>query len=249
MVKALVPVNDARKGRMQWLARGMASHATRIYAGSVGRNATVAVCGFPRSGTSWISAVLAAYYDLPVPRHYVVPQFRPHVMHGHDLRLGRLGRVFYMVRSPFDLYPSLFVKRFGVSDPTGSSRDQFAAFLKAELAYPHEAPCPWPDHVARACRQFGPPLVYTRDVHRMSDQLTSRIQRTDGSCDRERVLRLVSARPKGAGAPTTVTPQLARKFDWFTTDSRRLVEAQLDRLQELLPTGGMPKDWVEELKR
>lgn len=57
------------------------------------------------------------------------------------------------------------------------------------------------------------------------------------------------ARPKGARAPTTVTPQLARKFDWFTTDSRRLVEAQLDRLQELLPTGGMPKDWVEELKR
>ncbi|MDA7963549.1 hypothetical protein [Ruegeria sp.] len=229
------PVRDARKGRLQWLARGVSSHATRAYCASLGRGHSVAVCGYPRSGTSWISAVLAGYYDLPVPRHYGWPQFYPQVLHGHDLRLGGMQRVFYMVRSPFQLFPSLFVKRYGITCPTPQDRARFTDFLQAELNRPYEAPCPWADHIARAVSRYGAKaiLTYTADPDAMTDELAQRIGRIDGHCDRPRLAALVANRPSGRRAPTTSTPDTARRFNWFSTEANSLIQTELQRLNML----------------
>lgn len=229
------PVRDARKGRLQWLARGLSSHVTRAYCGSLGRNHSVAVCGYPRSGTSWISAVLGGYYDLPVPRHYGWPQFCPQVLHGHDLRLGGMRRVFYMVRSPFQLFPSLFVKRYGITRPVSQDRARFADFLRTELFRPHEAPCPWADHIAQAVSLYGAEaiLTYSTDPKVMTDQLAQRIEQIDGHCDLPRLAALITNRPSGRAAPTTSTPDAARSFNWFSTEANALIQDELQRLNTL----------------
>lgn len=238
MVTARKPLRATRKGTLTWMARGVASHATRLYAISAGADKCVAVCGYPRSGTSWISAALSRYYDLPVPRHYQMPQFYPQVLHGHDLRLGKLRRIFYVLRTPYELFPSLFVKRFGISRPTAADRGHFGAFLKAELAHPHEAPCPWADHLATACRRYGAAsvLFYTRDPLQMTDQLEPRIATFDGYCDRARLIESLNVPRVGASAPTTATSSPARRFDWFTPESHLLIEAEIARARIMCPT-------------
>ncbi|MEX0317501.1 MAG: hypothetical protein AB3N21_06105 [Ruegeria sp.] len=218
----------------------MSSHATRIYSTTLARHRSVAVCGYPRSGTSWISEVLAAYYGLPVPRHYRWPQLYPQVLHTHDLRLGALFRVFYLVRPPRALFVSLFVKRYSLTDaalgPADALRDRFTAFLQAELARPHEAPSRWACHVAAAFDRFGAEavLVYSRSADGMAKQLARRIKGLDGHCDRARLRELMKA-PPGTDAPTTITPPSARAFDWFDDRSEALIRTEQHRLHTICP--------------
>ena len=223
-------VPEARKGRGRWLARGISSHATRVYCGSLGYRRSVAVCGYPRSGTSWISAVLGTYYGLPAPRHYGWPQFYPQVLHGHDLRLGHMRRVFYLIRSPYALFPSLYVKRHGISRPTPEDQTRFTSFLETELTRPHEAPSPWADHVAQAIERYGPDamLIYTADPQAMARQLARRVRQLDGHCDKTRLSTLTAERP--ARLPTTATSNEARRFNWFSVESYDLIQRELQRL-------------------
>lgn len=230
MVISVVP--DARKGGLQWLRRGVSSHASRIYCRSLGRRKSVAICGYPRSGTTWISAILSDYYALPAPRHYGWPQFYPQILHGHDLRLGQIHRIFYMVRSPYDVFPSLYVKRYGVTIPGSSDRALFKAFLQKELSQPYEAPCVWADHVAAAARRFGPEalLTYSRNSAVIADRLSRRIERIDGRCDHNRLTEL----SKRTDIPTTLSSSAARRFNWFTTECHEMIQAELQRLNTLM---------------
>ncbi|WP_171208065.1 MULTISPECIES: hypothetical protein [unclassified Ruegeria] len=228
---------DARKTRWQWLARGVSSHVTRIYCGSLARDKSVAICGYPRSGTSWVSAVLARYYFLPVPRHYHLPQLYPQVLHGHDLRLGGMHRVFYMARSPYQLFPSLFVKRYGITNPSDTDRARFARFLETELSSPHESPLSWVNHIAAAYEAFGSEavMIYDPDPHAMATVLSRRIADVNGTCDHARLTRCIADHATSQSKPTTVTSGTARAFDWFNSETDALLQAELEDLHHLCP--------------
>jgi len=60
------------------------------------------VCGYPRSGTTWSSELLADYLNLPRPRHYLLPLAFACVVHTHVPPNHRLDDCFYVVRDGRD---------------------------------------------------------------------------------------------------------------------------------------------------
>ena len=66
------------------------------------------VCGFPRSGTTWFSEMLANYLNLPRPRHYVLPIGFASVIHTHVDSGSNLNDCFYVIRDGRDCLVSLY---------------------------------------------------------------------------------------------------------------------------------------------
>jgi hypothetical protein len=238
----------APKGSMIWLARGLSAHLSRLYVDSLGRSTSVAVCGYPRSGTSWVSEALAGYYGLPCYRHYIAPKLHPQVLHTHSLGIGGVSRLFYLVRHPREVYISLFVKRYSIPEPqsvaaTDSLRAQFADFLQTETLDPYEAPCRWSDHVAIAYKRFGADAVipYTASGEEMLARLAQRITGLEGECDRVRLSPLVQCEADRANAPTTRTAGSLRELDWYDAQATALLDREMQRLWKIsLPARVLP---------
>jgi hypothetical protein len=63
------------------------------------KHQVVFVCGSPRSGTSWVSDVLAFYYNLPRPKHYILPVVFESVIHTHQiLDIKKYKECFFVIR-------------------------------------------------------------------------------------------------------------------------------------------------------
>lgn len=239
----------SQKGTAQWFLRGAASHLTRAFVTRFSAARSVAVCGYPRSGTSWVSEVLAGYYDLPCHRHFQWPKFHAQVLHTHDLELGDIRRIFYIVRSPYHSYVSLFVKRHGIIDPlavgdAATLRRQFKVFLKQETERPYEAPCRWSDHVAQAISRFGPQAIipYASDPQQMIASLASRLTILEGRVDHDKLGQLVSG-GTAVSEPTTRTSTAARLFSWYDDETQALVEDEIERLRSMIPESGRLPLW------
>ncbi|CAN0527606.1 unnamed protein product [Scytosiphon promiscuus] len=66
------------------------------------------VCSFPRSGSTWLSEMLADYLNLPRPSHYIFPIGFSSIVHTHTApRLG-LKDCFYIYRDGRDCYLSFY---------------------------------------------------------------------------------------------------------------------------------------------
>lgn len=73
------------------------------------RNQVIFVCGAPRSGTSWVSDVIAIYYNLPRPKHYLLPVLFDSVIHTHViLNSNKYSNVVYVRRNGLDAYLSWY---------------------------------------------------------------------------------------------------------------------------------------------
>ena len=231
----------SRKGTPRWFARAAASRLTRLYVTRLCADRSAVVYGYPRSGTSWISKVISEYYDLPCYRHFVWPRFCPQVLHTHDIEIGLIRRVIYMVRSPYDSYVSLFVKRYGIGDPAAFGRSsavtqEFKSFLKQEVKAPYEAPCRWSDHVGQAVQRHGNGAIvpYSTDLDTVMKSLSDRIIAFEGDVDADRLGAIVGAKSTGA-EPTTRTSAAAKQFCWYDREARAIVAAEIDRLKSKYP--------------
>lgn len=101
---------------LKWASRGVAHRLMFLNAVYFGGGSERIVCGFPRSGSSWLSELLARYYGMECPRHYCVPSFkRAVVIHTHMLPRLPKRTLFSIERDCEDVYISLFVKRFGLA--------------------------------------------------------------------------------------------------------------------------------------
>jgi len=66
------------------------------------------VCGFPRSGTTWFSEMLADYLNLPRPRHYILPIGFASVIHTHSEPNAGINDCFYVIRDGRDAITSMY---------------------------------------------------------------------------------------------------------------------------------------------
>jgi hypothetical protein len=136
-------------------------------------------CGYPKSGTSWLSFLLADYLRLPRPRRYVLPVAMPSVIHAHWRYHKRLSRVVYLHRDGRDVMVSLYFfrmarldspevprfaaqmrKRYEAAFGSGFDPDDIgshlARFIEMEMTHPRESRINWADHVTAWVGSAGP---------------------------------------------------------------------------------------------
>lgn len=122
------------------------------------------VCGFPRSGTTWVSEILADYLNLPRPRHYIFPIGFASVIHTHASAKSGLTNCFYVVRDGRDAMVSLyfstmnhmrreqypakrrFTKLFGVNFDPNDVQNNLPLFLEDQFVRPSGASQHWGEH-------------------------------------------------------------------------------------------------------
>ncbi len=122
------------------------------------------VCGYPRSGTSWMSDMTASYLKLPRPIHYLFPISFPAVIHTHATSSLRLPNCFLILRDGRDVMVSLyyyacaraaegnpvFAKRFQRVFGRGFEPDRVVEnlprFIEDQLRRPVACRQNWADH-------------------------------------------------------------------------------------------------------
>jgi hypothetical protein len=148
----------------------------------------VFVTGFPKSGTSWVSQLVADYLQLPLPRLSVLPLGCASVLHGHEPPSPRLAGTVYVVRDGRDVMVSFywaFLKRIkavgSVSRrdrylfPNGRAediRDGLPHFIDALMKRPYATRFNWPDHVRNYLNAELPATPLIRYERLLADGIT-----------------------------------------------------------------------------
>ena len=108
------------KIRQHWLYVEMQTRSiaiTRRIAASYGDLlGFVYVCGYPKSGTTWISRMVADCLDLPFPREYALPLAFRCVLHHHWSPRAPFEHALYVVRDGRDVMTSEYMSlMFGMA--------------------------------------------------------------------------------------------------------------------------------------
>jgi hypothetical protein len=125
----------------------------------------VLVTGHPKSGTSWVSQLVADYLQLPLPRLSILPLGCAAVLHGHQLPSPRLAGAVYVIRDGRDVMVSFYFaivkdivslglvpRRYRYLFPDGKPdnvRDDLPHFIDAIMQRPLASRLNWPQHIAR----------------------------------------------------------------------------------------------------
>jgi hypothetical protein len=115
-------------GWITWFLRA-ASHYTTLWIGAhFGKHFPMHfVCGYPRSGTTWFSELLADYLNLPRPRHSIFPIGFASVIHTHSESKSPLDDCFLVMRDGRDVMVSLYFYLLAQKDdPAFTGRNTFA---------------------------------------------------------------------------------------------------------------------------
>lgn len=154
------------------LTRVVSARATIAIAAKRGvASGQYVVCGYPKSGTSWVGSLLSSTLRLPVPSFYRVPVLRPAILHTHSLDVGRAPTVF-VVRDLRDVLISSYHFRAHRLSLSRSPRFRFQMeqrykflpkpfnsanfnenierFVELELESPRDCRTPWTTHVRRS---------------------------------------------------------------------------------------------------
>lgn len=108
------------KSRVDWFMKGSAHYLTMYIGFQYAKTFPMYfVVGFPRSGTSWLSDLVADYYNLPRPKHYYLPIACAAVLHTHFKPNRRFKNTFYIYRDGRDSYTSYFfvMQKLTKADP------------------------------------------------------------------------------------------------------------------------------------
>ncbi len=102
-------MKDLVKSRVDWFMKGSAHYLTMHIGFRYAKNFPMYfVVGFPRSGTSWLSDLVADYYNLPRPKQYYLPVAFASVLHTHFKPNRKFKNTFYTYRDGRDAYTSYY---------------------------------------------------------------------------------------------------------------------------------------------
>lgn len=116
------------RSRADWFMKGFAHYATMQIGYRYAKTFPMYfVVGFPRSGTSWLSDLVADYYNLPRPKHYYLPIAFGSVLHTHFKPSRRFKNTFYIYRDGREAYTSYYFyeKRYVKNNPDSFYSHQF----------------------------------------------------------------------------------------------------------------------------
>jgi hypothetical protein len=85
----------------------------------------VFVIGYPKSGTTWVSQLIADYLQLPFAQHSLLPVGCPAVVHGHERASKKYPRGLYVMRDGRDALTSMYffnTRRLSEGDNPAMSR-------------------------------------------------------------------------------------------------------------------------------
>ena len=131
----------------------------------------VFVVAYPRSGTTWVTQLVADYLQLPFPKLSLLPVGFPAVVHGHDRVWKSYPRGIYVLRDGRDALVSIYWRvsprqrrapsRFAKEANTG---DSIAAFVEWQLTArkPFSSPVNWDKHVRSFFEVKNPNVVLVR---------------------------------------------------------------------------------------
>ena len=120
--------------RIKWFFTAFSHYLTLFFLKFYSKkNQVIFICGAPRSGTSWVSDVVAIYYNLPRPKHYLLPVLFDSVIHTHIiLDPTKYKNVIYVRRNGLDAYLSWYrsIRSRILNDKDFVGMDEFKKLFK-----------------------------------------------------------------------------------------------------------------------
>jgi len=118
-------------GKARWFLEGSSHYATMLIGKKWGHHFPMHfVCSFPRSGSTWLSEMIADYLNLPRPSHYIFPVGFSSVIHTHVRPNFGLNDCFYIYRDGRDCYLSFYYYLLKKLEEDGESFNEYRFWTK-----------------------------------------------------------------------------------------------------------------------